>query len=252
LIRQKFAAHNGVRQIFHANMALELCRQENIDWLINIDPDELIYVNTERIEQDGLKAFLLGLDPSVGAVIFRNIEAVTTEAEPAYVFADRLFKNPELDGDLTGLPKTEVVNPYTGAATPAGWYWGHTSGKLAVRVLPDAYFAHLTHLFQTEGDIITRDYLLHYNILSFQQFVNKYQNFRNFPKFTSLGRQVRPLRTLLVALVNDPDRSPDDLLDYYQKYIVYSADDIATIRDRFDSAFIEIDSVSKFFAAGGP
>ncbi len=246
LISKRFSAHNGVRQVLHANMALELCRTENIDWLINLDPDELICINTKQVEKDSLKDFFLSLDTDVGAVIFRNIEVVPTKVEPKYVYEDQLFKN-YLDGDLAGLPKTEIFNPYTGAYTPAGWFWGHTSGKLAVRVLPHSYFTILTHLFQTVGEIKTFDFLLHYNTFSYRQFLNKYRNFQNFPKSTSLGRPVRPLRTLLVELVNNCHFSNDYLMDYYQKHILYSPEDIEMIRKKHDSAFIEINSVSNFF-----
>lgn len=248
LVSKRFSAHNGVRQVLHANMALELCRVENIDWLIHLDPDELICIDTDQVEKDSLKDYFLSLDKGVGAVIFRNLEVVPTKVEPRYVFQDRLFKN-YLDGDLTGLPKTEIFNPYTGDYTPAGWFWGHTSGKLAVRVLPNSYFTILTHLFQTEGEIIEADFLLHYNIFSFGQFLNKYQNFNNFPKFTSLGRPVRPLRTLFVELVNGHHFSDDYLRDYYQKHIAYSPQDIEGIREVYNSAFIEIDSVSDFFGS---
>jgi hypothetical protein len=247
LIREKFEAHNGVRQIFHANMALELCRREKIDWLISIDPDELICLDTNHVGKDSLKDYLLSMGKSVGALIFRNIEVVPTRVEAAYPFEDRLFKNAELGGDSSGLPKTEVFDPYTGVCVPAGWYWGHTSGKLVVRVLSDSYFAHLTHLFQTEGDIKTADLLLHYNIFSYKQFVAKYCNFKDFPKFTSLGRPVRPLRALFVKLANDSHLPKEYLMDYYKKYILYTAEEIETIRRKYDSAFVEISSISKFF-----
>ena len=249
LIRRQFPEHNGVRQVLHANMALELCRVERIDWLINLDPDELICLNTDRVEKDSLKDFFASLDKNVGAVIFRNVEVLPTRMEPHYVFEDRLFKKEQPDENMTGMPKTELFNPYTGARIPAGWFWGHTSGKLAARVLPDSYFALLTHLFHTPGEIKSVDYLLHYNILSYRQFLNKYRNFQDFPKFTSLGRPVRPLRTLLVELVNDGHFADDYLADYYRKHILYSSEEIEIIRKEHPSALIEINSVSNFFGS---
>jgi hypothetical protein len=249
LIRLRFSEHNGIRQVFHSNMALALCLDEPIDWLISIDPDELICLNYRQVEKDSLADYFLKLDKNVGAVLFRNLEVAPTIMEPEYVYEDRLFKNDRLVAEnLAGLPKTEIYNPYTQNQIPVGWYWGHTSGKLAVRVLPNAYFTVLTHLFQTEGEMITSDLLLHYNIFSYRQFLNKYRNFQNFPKFTSLGRPVRPLRMLLVDLVNDPNISNEELMAFYQKYILYSPEDIEIIGEKFPSAFIEINSVSDFFA----
>jgi hypothetical protein len=251
LMSRKFADHNGIRQVFHANMAMELCRNENIEWLVHLDPDELICLDPDRVEKDALADYLAGLDKGVGGVKFKNVEVVPTQTSPVNVFDDMLFKNNQVDAtEMEGLPKMEVFNPYTGGATPAGWYWGHKSGKLAVRVHEDAYFAILTSSFQTPGDKITANYLLHYNVFSFPHFVAKYKNFNNFPELTSLGRKVRPLRTLFVKLVNDPENSQADLMAYYQKHIVYSHEDIELIRKENNSAFIEINSVPDFFNRG--
>ena len=108
----------------------------------------------------------------------------------------------------------------------------------------------LTHLFQTPGEIITSDYLLHYNILSFRQFVNKYRNFKDFPKTTSLGRPVKALRTLLVDLANDPAITDSALQTFYREQIAYSPDEIETIQRKHPSAFIEIRSVANFMGSG--
>jgi hypothetical protein len=251
LMRRKFADHNGIRQVFHANMAMELCRNESIDWLVHLDPDELICLDAVQVQKDALATYLAGMDKGVGAVKFKNVEVVPTQTSALNVFDDTLFKNYQIDAaKMEGLPKMEVFNPYTGGTTPAGWYWGHKSGKLAVRVHKDAYFAILTSSFQTPGDTITANYLLHYNVLSFPHFVAKYQNFNNFPERTSLGRKVKPLRTLFVKLVNDTENSQKDLMAYYQKYIMYTHEDIELIRKKNNAAFIEIHSVSDFFNHG--
>lgn len=254
LIREKFAAHNGVRQILHANMALDLCRADHIDWLIHLDPDELICLDAQRVEQGGLARYLERLDPGVGAVIFKNLEAVPTQAFPEFVFSDTLFKNELDDGDIAGMPRLGMPNPYTKDTVPAGWFWGHTSGKLAVRVTPNAYFTHFTHLFHTEGETITADVLLHYNIISFAQFLAKYRNFKDFPELTSFGRKVRPLRTLFVALANDARLPKEALLDYYNRHIIYTPVDIEAIRSRSESALIQIRAVADYFRtrAGAP
>ena len=69
LIKEKFFAHNGIRQILHANMALDICRKEGIDFLIHIDPDELICIDPEIVLKNCLKSYLKDLPDNVGAVI---------------------------------------------------------------------------------------------------------------------------------------------------------------------------------------
>lgn len=251
LMSRKFADHNGIRQVFHANMAMALCVQENIDWLVHLDPDELICLDPDHVGKNSLAEYLAGLDKGVGAVKFKNIEVVPTQTSPANVFDDVLFKSNQVDAaEMEGMPKIKVHDPYTGGCVSAGWYWGHTSGKLAVRVHKDAYFAILTSSFQSPGKMITAEYLLHYNIFSFSHFMAKYYNFKNFPELTSLGRKVRPLRMLFVRLVNDPDNSQEDLLTYYQKHIVYSREDIEMISRGNKFAFIKIHSVADFVSRG--
>ncbi len=248
LIKERFDEHNGIRQVLNANMALELCVEQDIDWLINIDTDELVCLNSRTITKNNLTTYLEGMANDVGAVLFRNLEVVPTAIDPACNFSGQLFKN-YLDGDLSELPKQEVENPYTGDKTPAGWYWGHTSGKLTVRAQPGAYFRILTHNFQTNGKMVHANHLLHYNICSFRHFINKYQNFENFPEFTSLGRKVRPLRTLMVNLVNNGDYSEEYLRTYFKENILFAPDDIERARQLYKEAFLEISSVQTFFSA---
>lgn len=252
LIHRKFAEHNGVRQVLHANMALEMCRVEKIDWLLHIDPDELVCVNPRRVESHGLAEFLGALDPGVGALIFENLELMTMAFDPVCPFEGRLFKSQAVTEEAArGLPKTEALDPVTGARVPAGWFWGHTSGKLAARVLPRSHFTHFVHRFHTEDAIRTVPWLLHYNIASYPHFVSKYHNFCNFPAFTSLGRPVRPLRTLLVSVVNEYGLPDAALAEFYRREIAYTPQEIETVRNRLQDGVIRLDSVAEWFQERG-
>jgi hypothetical protein len=248
LIKEKFSAHNGVRQILHANMALEICRKEGIDFLIHIDPDELIYLNSSMVKEGSLKSYLGNLPDSVGAVIFENIESVPMEIASAFPFGAILFKNTlPVDESFNNLPKATVPDPYTGKMVQTGWFWGHTSGKLVVRVTPDAYFSHFVHSFHSDGKIIKEKYLLHYNILNFHHYLVKYRNFKDFPQFTSFGHKVRPLRALFVKLANDSQKTEEELIEYYKNHIMHTNLDIQIIKKTLISPFLEINAVLSFF-----
>ncbi len=248
LLVKKFAEHNGIRQVLHANMALELCRENDIDWLVSLDPDELICLDPLKAEKRGLLKYLDATPDEVGAIRFLNVEVVPTSMTQHQPFEDTLFKNRVEPRELATLPKSTLPDPYKNERVPAGWFWGHTSGKLAVRTHPEAYFTVLTSKFHTPGEKRDAETLLHYNILSFPHFVWKYRNFRNFPEFTSLGRRVRPLRTLFVDLVNDPTLTAAELSSYFQNHVLYTSDDIAAIRAADANAFVDIRAVADFFA----
>lgn len=242
LIRQCFSTHPTIRQVCNVNMALESCRAEGIDWLLCLDPDELVCLDETRAEEGSLQRALGALDDSVGAVSFRNLEVVPTRMEVRFAFEDRLFKNPGLDGSMPGLPKSRLFNPFTGSDIPAGWFWGHSSGKAALRPRPGAYFTS-THRGCPAGETVAMDWLLHYNIFSFRQLLNKYRNFSDSPDRPG----ARPLRTLLKKVVNDG--FPEEFLaEYYRRHIRYSQEEIEQIRQMAGGAFREIQAAANFFS----
>jgi len=242
LIKRHFSTHSTLRQIFHANMALELCKEEKIDWLIHLDPDELICVDTTRVKQDSLKSFLTNLDNNIDAVSFNNLEVIPTKVESNFVFEGHLFKTQNVANELSGWPKSMLFNPISKTFLPAGWFWGHSSGKVALRPHHNSYFTS-SHECYTEGKQITSECLLHYNIQSLKQFLNKYKNFANYPN----RRGARPLRLLLRDIVNNDSFSKEFLTNYFEEYILYSEKDIALINELNSIAIKEIRSVSDFF-----
>jgi len=249
LIQRRFTAHNGIRQILHANMALDLCRREGIDWLVNIDPDELLLPVSQGAGQGALRDFLGQAAPSIGAFVFENLEFIPLQMNPSPLFSGRFFKVPMPGIDLTGLPKSTLPDSRTKEVVPTGWFWGHTSGKLAVRVASAMAFSHLVSRFQTTGRVVRTNWLLHYNILGFQHFLTKYRNFSDFPSHTSLGRPVRASRLLLVELVNGGRLGEAELEEYFRTNILYRPDEVAFIKDRCPAAIAEIAGAETFFGA---
>ena len=243
LIQRFYATHLGMRQILNANMALAMCRQAGIDWLLQLDQDELICLHKTRVEEGALERFLSSLDEDVGAVSFQNLELVPNRIEAEYAFEGRLFKNHAVDASNPDWPKSRIYNPFTKGMTPAGWFWGHSSGKLALRPNRNAYFIS-SHQCQTDGKIIKAQFLLHYNISTFKQFLNKYRNFAHYPN----RPRARPLRMLLINVVNKGGFSDEFLLDYFREHILYTEEDIELIRRLDERAVVEITAVSDFFS----
>jgi hypothetical protein len=246
LFEQSYSTHFGLRQTLNANMALETCKSENIDWLIHLDSDELIYVNKVKIKRDILKEFFQSIEKDVDAVRFRNLEVVPTKTQNSFVFEDYLFKRDILNGNIPGLPGSRIFNPFTNKYIPAGWFWGHSSGKIALKPGNNSYIT-TPHECRVNNKIIEKEYLLHYFIYGFKQFLNKFRNWANWPPKKIHGRKIRPLRLLLRDLANKDSLSNDFLFSYYKKHIMYSKQDIETIKASCPNALKEIHSVSEFF-----
>ena len=238
-----FATHLGIRQVAYANHALALCRDAGIDWMLFLDQDELLCLDPKHSAKDALQGFLGGLDPAVGAVSFRNLELLPTVEEEACPFDGRLFKNRGVDPGAPGWPKAEIYNPFSRRQEQAGWFWGHNSGKLALRPGRDAYYIS-SHRCHTPGALLEADALLHYNIRSFTHFANKYRNFAGYPQRPN----VRPLRMLLIRLVNQAGFSNEELTAFYRRHVMYAPQDVARIRRLNPRAIVQIDSVADFFA----
>jgi hypothetical protein len=241
LIERFYATHLSLRQIVNANMALELCREQDIGWLVHLDTDELICVDTAEVRKDGLKQFFDQLDRGVESVSFKNIEAVPREVELSNPYQVCLFKCPGADLGQGNFPKSELFDPFKNHPIPAGWFWGHTSNKSAVRTAGNAYFI-TPHRCHTDGEILHSEYLLHYNITSYKQWLNKYRNFANYPE----KRRARPLRLLQVAVVNHGGFTEEELRDYFARHVIYSEEEIEEIQALDPQAFLEIHAVANF------
>jgi hypothetical protein len=210
--------------------------------LIHLDPDELICIDTNKVEKESLKFLLASLGKGIDAVSFQNLEVIPIKIEVDYAFEDRLFKTQLVDENINGWPKSVVFNSFSNTLSPAGWFWGHSSGKLAIRPRCGSYFTS-SHECYVEGDRIQLEYLLHYNITSYRQFLNKYRNFANYPN----RRNARPLRLLLIDIVNSSRFSEEFLKNFYEEHIIYSENDITKIKDFNKHAIKEITAVSDFF-----
>jgi len=164
-----------------------------------------------------------------------------------YVFQDWLFRSDRVLGSHPDLPKSRLFNPFTGGCIQAGWFWGHSSGKLAVRACANSYFIS-PHRCHVDGVMVTKEHLLHYNIFSYRQFLNKYRNFNGYPRRPA----ARPLRLFLIDLVNRGGFSDEFLADYYRQHIMHSEDDLQRITAFVERPFDEIRAVSDLFLAGYP
>jgi hypothetical protein len=92
---QRWFSHHTARQIVNCLHAAHQARQHGIQWLLNIDPDELVCVEDHQTRQYALSDLLMSLPSSVGTVTFPTWEVVPQRVEYCSVFSEAtLFKTP--------------------------------------------------------------------------------------------------------------------------------------------------------------
>ncbi len=89
----KFDTHHTARQILNCYEAIDWGRGHGVDWMVSLDPDELICLDKNILRKDMLAEFLSALPDHVDAVTFPSLEVVPTGIECVDPFLEcRWFK----------------------------------------------------------------------------------------------------------------------------------------------------------------
>ena len=90
---EKYRTHHTARQILNCHDAIAWARKNRIEWLVSIDPDELICLDKAETRKNHLAEFLASLPSHVNAVSFPSLEVIPTCMTYTQVFREaRLFK----------------------------------------------------------------------------------------------------------------------------------------------------------------
>lgn len=245
-IARHFGERLGLRQTIHANAALDRCRKQGIDWLFYLDPDELVYLGGARPERGMLQSLLLSIPRRTDVAMFRNLEVIPDRMHLDHPFENLLFKRPFRRPKGVTLPRELVRSPLDMRVVEAGWYWGHNSGKIAIRVASNAYFI-TPHRADSASVVEEAGRLLHYYIADCGHFLSKYRNFGYYLAYHRNSRILRPIRFLLSEVANSDLLSDEDKRMFYRSQIMYSDEDLDRIRVQFPEAVENISAVSDFF-----
>lgn len=248
------ASHTTARQVVNMADAIERARAAGCAWLLAIDADELACVDPDRAEPGALRILLAGLPADVECVRLPTLEVVQLDRPYANVFAEQtLFKR-------GGAPiRRRVRDPLRGGSVPARGFYGHTTGKVAVR-LSAAVVPRTPHRFtRPDGSPLataTAGHLLHYYCHDFPSFVAKFRRFRDHPDVHLWNAPVEPLKRLWRDVVNHEGLTPDDLRAYYRRWVAFDERRVRRLgRARWFGlvprrpAFVEVTSPRQAFAA---
>lgn len=163
------------RQMLNADLALEMAREEQIEWLLHIDIDELFFV--PKSTPKALFSKLRKERPD--CVSFLNYEAIphTPDVKNGFVESSFFRKNP----NLLSVAQKDFLNDVGFSEEGHPYFWYYTNGKSAAFVTGHTR-SNGVHLFLPDAKKIecAEAIILHYPICGFDQFWNKYKDLGSF------------------------------------------------------------------------
>lgn len=207
----RWAESMDVRKRINTFEAARLARESGIEWLINIDPDELLlFDEPERGRPGEPAAFFAALPANVDQVLMPNLEAVPVGEGTGRPFVDctlflRRFPLTEWAWRMSAalvrraIPAPKVHawydywfyrlrfggalprlmrHPDTGESIPCGYFLGYSNHKAFIRTSAAQDFNFNIHRWQSARRAprsVTRGYLLHYDLPNAEYFCAKFR-----------------------------------------------------------------------------
>ncbi len=218
------------RQLLNLSQVVAEARATGVDWVVALDADELVAVDLTRPTPGGLKALLMAQPKSVEGVVFRPLEAMQRRVAYEDVMAqETLFKRT----DTKHMRQT--FDPFNRTTHEVRSVYGHRSGKMAIR--PALQPAPITnHRFmKPDGERLkSRElgHLLHYYSHDFDAFVRKFRLIKDYPDQHIHGQKVVLQKRLWRDVVNRAGMDETQLRDYYERWVMFSDEDIAAMQRR--------------------
>ncbi|HHJ16541.1 MAG TPA: hypothetical protein ENJ80_07575 [Gammaproteobacteria bacterium] len=214
------------RQIFNANHALALARDRNLDWIIHIDSDELLYTNTS------LEGLLSGVSKDIHVIRFTMREAVPSKLKYRNFFMEvHDFKVPP-----TPIQGQSLASKNVRQALYHGEYFrGHTGSKSAVRLDSPVKSLHIHFPIESVENLTVRQsndiVLLHYDCCDFAAWQRKCV--RRIDGTAAITRTfVRPNRQLqLKEFTEAYQEGHKKMLELYKRMYFIPKKERATLED---------------------
>ncbi len=248
--------HHTARQCLNTYDALQKCKAQQIDWLISLDADELFLASIDKplsLEQffknaEYQNADIINLKPR--EVVARKMGYQNVMLEETVFKTQKNFRS-KLD-----MIYQKIYNPYNENYKTVSYWLGHTMGKSAIRVLRPIipYNVH-RYTLQNGNNPKTIDMgnILHYHIYDFEDFINKFKNFKMRSNTYLSGHKIQEMKSLWIRLVNDPNYSNEFLKTYFEKNLLYTQPKLKRLEQtrfwnifkRREQAIIKIDFASQ-------
>ena len=216
---RRFHAHVTARQALNTVQAMEEARAAGCDWLLAIDADELVALDLDEAVPGSLPLMFEQVPGPIEAVRFRTLEVVQRRLAYGDVLVEEtLFKRPDRRATR------ETYDPFARKTSRIPVLYGHSEGKMAVRLSVDA-IPYTPHRFvrRTGGRLRASalGFLLHYYCHDFEAFVSKFQLMRDHPDRHLRGTRVALQKRLWRDVVNRSGMDEGELEEYYRRWVMF-------------------------------
>lgn len=241
-IAEKAFKMNTGRQVLNLHVALQQARLAGHEWIISLDADELLFLKDPLGIEGSLTRYFETILPDIETVVFLPAELV-----PTRIHSDHPFMQNSHFRTASRKDARTIYDPYTQKDIRITNFIGHTCGKSATRTRPDIMHQTVHGFISVEHGELRQQkakWLLHYNISSFEHFINKYSRFIGHSEAFLYGAPIEKQRALLIKLVNDPAMTKELLMAYYQNNLL---EDIERLDKHPDIRIFK--KVARFFSA---
>jgi hypothetical protein len=207
------------RQALNVQVAIEMCRDLNIKWLLHIDIDELFYSPGQSVG-DHFNDLTL---KNITNVSYCNYEAAPSSFEVNDYFREvKLFKkNPALFNKF----QLAYLRQHTRYQDGRQFFLYYQNGKSAASVAT-ALQPKDVHSFYsgTQTFFCRTAFILHYPVCGFHNFVEKY---KTLGKFNDNWFGSVPINLPFHLSARDINSQPDtqQMADFFKRHVLYTDED---------------------------
>lgn len=224
-VKQKALDGNWVgRQYLNTYKALQLAKKDGVDWLLFIDADELVFLESEQ--ENSFPSFFAEVDPDVDTVFFKKVyEVIPQNTSASNIFKKaNLFKATAYD---INAEKT-MFDPILGKMFSLSGFFGPSLGKQAARVnanlLPESSHGFKKRNGESPKELIFGQ-VMHYHLCDFPDFIKR-SSIKHPSHFVYGSEAPYYPKMFWRELVLDSGLNESELRTYYERWIVYSEEEI--------------------------
>ncbi|MCK7589898.1 glycosyltransferase family 2 protein [Subsaxibacter sp. CAU 1640] len=251
--------HHTARQCLNTFDALRKCKEQGIDWLVSLDADELLITsNRDHIPFDDF--FGDAKIKNADIVHLSTLEVVSQKMHYDFVMAEEtLFKTRKNFKSKLDQIYIKLYDPYTDTYFNRLFWFGHTMGKgilnVASDLIPENVHRYTKKDF-SKPKVIKKGHVLHYHIYDSEDFIKKFDNFKDRSSTYLSGNDIQRIKRLWIRLVNDQAYGKKELEEYFKDNLLFNQQKlqalyktrIFNVLKRREEAVIEIDIPKKILS----
>ena len=254
--------HHTARQCLNSYDAEQRCLKDGMDWLISIDADEF-FLPPNEFKTDALNQLFEDIDAKGHEILrFGVYEVIPRKMKYKHVaLEETLFKTKKNFESKFDQIYFEIVDPYSEEKIISHYWLSHNMGKCAIKtgnnLIPHNVHKYKSRFENKSANVVFAGHILHYFQYDADDFIKKSENFKLHPIKYLSGKQIGRLKNLYITLVNDPKKSRQDILQFYEENLLFNKRKVArlyktrvfNILPRKESAVIEITRPSEVLQA---